>query len=153
MLSRDLARDLKRSGLEWIPRLHDAFLIPDRDLDDQVFVISDLTIDVERLAGHATIMFNGAVEWSLDYIFSQDVVWLPSEEQLRELLGDPFQRLVRHADGFSCEIDVDGVTLVFSSSIAANAYGKALLHLLYADHEAPAALFVPTDTGGEDEPR
>ena len=145
MISFDLARQLQRRNLEWTPALHDKFMIPDRDLDDRVFVIAELTIDVEEVAGHATIMFNGAVEWSLDYIFSQDVVWLPTEEQLRDRLGDSFTRLTRGDDGFRCEIDVDGMTVVFTADDAADAYGQALLHLLYA--ASPDAVQVEADGG------
>jgi hypothetical protein len=145
MISVELARQLQGQKLEWTPKLHDKFMIPDRDLGDQVFVIAELTIDVEELDGHATIMFNGAVEWSLDYIFSQEVVWLPSEEQLRDLLGASFVTLTRGDGGFRCEIDVDGMTVVFSAADASDAYGQALLHLLYADN--PDAVQVDADGG------
>ena len=145
MISFDLARRLQGQKLEWNPALHDKFMIPDRDLDGRVFVIAELTIDVEQVGGHATIMFNGAVEWSLDYIFSQDVVWLPSEEQLRDLLGDSFVTLNRGADGYRCEIDVDGMTVVFSAEDASDAYGQALLHLMYAEN--PDAVQVEADGG------
>ena len=145
MISFDLARRLETQGLEWTPALHDKFMIPDRDLDDRVFVIAELTIDVEEVGGHATIMFNGAVEWSLDYIFSQDVVWLPTEEQLRTRLGNTFTRLIRTEDGFRCEIDVDGMTVVFTADDAADAYGQALLHVLYA--ESPEAVQVDAEGG------
>ena len=145
MISFDLARRLQHQNLEWTPALHDKFMIPDRDLDDRVFVIAELTIDVEQVGGHATIMFNGAVEWSLDYIFSQDVVWLPSEEQLRGRLGETFRALTPGDDGYRCEIDVDGMTVVFSAPDAADAYGQALLHLLYAD--SPDAVQVEADGG------
>ncbi len=128
-----------------MPALHDKFMIPDRDLDDRVFVIAELTIDVEEVGGHATIMFNGAVEWSLDYIFSQDVVWLPTEAQLRARIGDTFVSLTPADDGFRCEIDVDGMTVVFSAEDASDAYGQALLHLLYA--ETPGAVQVEAEGG------
>ncbi len=143
MISAELARQLRDQGLRWTPALHDRFMIPDRDLDDQVFVIADLTIDVERVAGHATIMFNGAVEWSLDYIFSQDVVWLPREEQLRNLMGDQFLTLSRTDGGFRCDLDVDDMTIGFTAEHAADAYGQALLHLLYA--RDPEAVNVQAD--------
>ncbi len=143
MISIDLARRLQSQKLEWNPTLHDQFMIPDRELDDRVFVIAELTIDVEQVAGHATIMFNGAVEWSLDYIFSQDVVWLPTEEQLRELLGDALVGLTRSDGGYRCEIDVDGMAVLFTSPNASDAYGQALLHLLYA--ESPEAIQVDAE--------
>ncbi len=127
-------------------------MIPDRHLDDEVFVIAELTIDVEKLGGHATIMFNGAVEWSLDYIFSQDVVWLPREDQLRDRLGDHFQTLAAADGGYKCEIDVDGMVVAFTAPVAAEAYGQALLHLLYAESPESRAIQTepaPPDWGGD----
>ncbi len=143
MISFELARQLRDQGLRWTPTLHDRFMIPDRDLDEQVFVIADLTIDVERVAGHATILFNGAVEWSLDYIFSQDVVWLPSEEQLRDMIGEQFVSLTGGDGGFRCDLDLDDMTIGFSAEKAPDAYGQALLHLLYA--RDPEAVNVQAD--------
>ncbi len=133
MISVPLARRLASQGLEWTPSLHDFFMIPDRDLEGHVFVISELTIDVDSVAGHATIMFNGAVEWSLDYILSQDAVWLPTETQLRELLGGAFAAMTLEDGAYRCEIRVDGVSVVFAAETAEDAYGNALLHLRYAE--------------------
>jgi len=142
MLSFELARRLQRSGLPWTPALYDAFMIPDRDLDDRVFVISDLTIDVDQVGGIATIMFNGAVERSLDYIFSQDVLWLPTEGQLRAMLGDRFVTLTRVTAGFGCVIDVGGDRRgEFVAAEAPDAYGAALLHLIETG-------FVPAELPG-----
>ena len=121
MISIRLARQLRDQGLEWVPRLHDFFYIPDSDLDEHVFVISELTIDVEKSGTSATIMFNGAVEWSLDYIMSREAVWLPTEEQLRELIGDQLASLARTDAGYRCEVRVDGVSVVFSAETASDA--------------------------------
>lgn len=151
MISIDLGRKLRERGLPWTPALYDFFAIPEADLDGRVFVISDLTIDVERLAGHATIMFNGAVEWSLDYILSQDAVWLPTESQLRGLLDDKLVSLSRGPAGdWRCEVSIDGMSMVFSApDDAAEAYGNAVLHLLYADHPGPAVVADVADPAAE----
>ena len=130
MISIDLARRLRSSGLQWTPRQYDMFHIPDRQLDDRVFVLADLTIDIQHLDGHAAIMFNGAVEWSLDYIMKQDVVWLPSEEQLRNLLGDRLVSLERSGSGYGCTIVVNGAPRRFDAGTAPDAYGAALLAVL-----------------------
>ncbi len=152
MISVELARKLRDQGLDWVPALYDFFAIPDADLDDRIFVISDLTIDVETLAGHATIMFNGAVEWSLDYILSQDAVWLPTESQLRTLLGDNLVGLSRaDGDAWRCELTFDGMSMVFSATDdPSECYGNALLHLLFADN--PDGVIVPetSDLGPAD---
>ena len=154
MISIALAQRLRDRGLQWTPKLHDFFFIPDSDLDEHVFVISDLTIDIETLDGHVTIMFNGAVEWSLDYIFKQEAAWLPTESQLREMIGDRLVGLTRAQDGgYRCELDADGMSVVFSAEDAADAYGNALLHLLYADSPA-ASPYVPeaADSSGLETP-
>ena len=88
MISLDTAIQLKNAGLIWIPSKHDFFALPDRDLDHLLFVISDMTINVELLSGYPVVTFNGASEWALDYVTIRDVVWLPREEQLRAALED-----------------------------------------------------------------
>ena len=89
MISVELARVLRDSGLEWRPARYDVFFIPDRGLEDRVFVLADMTIDVQPLAGGATITFNGAVEWSLDSILHGEVVWLPKYSSARRKASTP----------------------------------------------------------------
>lgn len=130
-VSVEMARRLRAAGLEWRPSLFDFFHIPDRHLDDEVFVIADLSVDVQRLGdGIAAITFNGAVEWSLDYILQQDVVWLPTESQLRELLGDRLISLGHSGDTWVCNAADEGGSRSYEASTAADAYGSALLEHL-----------------------
>ena len=128
MLTVDLARALRAAGLAWQPERGDAFVVPDRDLDDQVFVLSDMVIEQQDVPGGPPILaFNGTTEWALDSLESQDAVWLPREEQLRDLLGDVFVSLER-ADG-----PVGGYAVTLADGTRhldvdpANAYGRALL--------------------------
>lgn len=131
MLSVELAKKLQGAGLTWEPRRFDYFHIPDRNLDDERFIIADLSIDVQHLAtGSAAITFNGAVEWSLDYILTQDVVWIPSEEQLRTMLGSRFVGLDRINGGLRASITIDGHVESFDAATAEDAYGLALLAVL-----------------------
>ncbi len=130
MISIDLARKLRDAGLEWLPREGDRFMIPDRDLEDHVFSVSEMTIEVRRFAEGKRIMFNGAVEWALDSIMQQEVIWLPSEAQLRDRLGSAFRTLRREPDGFRCDIAVGNDTLTFTAADPAEAYGAALLALM-----------------------
>jgi hypothetical protein len=131
MISVQLAKDLRRAGLTWKPTLFDFFHIPDRDLDDRRFVIADMSIDIQILAdGIGAITFNGAVEWSLDYILTQDVIWLPTESQLRELLADRFVALERTASGYRVSIADEHGDHHIDGSTPADAYGKALLDAL-----------------------
>ena len=105
-------------------------MIPDRDLQDHVFSISEMTIEAHRLRQGVRISFNGAVEWALDSIMEREVVWLPSEAQLRDRLGRAFQSLARDDTGYRCTIQVDDQTRGFTATEPADAYALALLHLL-----------------------
>jgi hypothetical protein len=86
MSSLELARELKAAGLEWVPAQFDTFGIPDRNLDDKTFVISDMLVTAEVLGGLPIVSFQGAAEWALDYIVTTEIVWIPSERQLRQRL-------------------------------------------------------------------
>ena len=134
MISIDLARRLRDAGLEWHPADGDRFYIPDRDLDEHIFSISEMTVDVRHVQGGRQIAFNGAVEWALDAIMEHEVIWLPAESQLRVLLGDTFVGLQRDAAGYHCT-DSDST---FSAPVAADAYGLALLDHL-ATHSGSTA--------------
>lgn len=134
MLSVPLAKELRKAGLVWKPALFDFFHIPDRHLDDRKFVIADMSIDIQVLAdGIGAITFNGAVEWSLDYILTQDVVWLPTESQLRELLSDRFTSLERVDNGYRVRIGDENGGRHFDGPTAAEAYGWAVLSTLNQD--------------------
>ena len=91
--ARRLRAATDAAGIAWRPRSGDRFVIPDRDLDESVFVVSEMTINVEQAIGGEIIKFNGTTEWALDSIAATDVLWLPREDQLRELLGVRFARL------------------------------------------------------------
>ena len=59
MISIELARRLRDAGLQWLPAEGDRFMIPDRDLEDHVFSVSEMTIEVRKLAQGKRIFFNG----------------------------------------------------------------------------------------------
>lgn len=131
MMSVALAKELRAAGLVWRPRQFDFFHIPDRDLDERLFVVADLSVDIQQLAdGIAAITFNGAVEWSLDYILQQDVVWVPTESQLRDRLGSRLRELSFSDDRWTCTVEVDGRTERHQATSAEDAYGSALLSLI-----------------------
>jgi hypothetical protein len=133
MISHDLARRLRDAGLEWEPKDGDRFLIPDRQLDHHVFSISEMTVDVRQVPGGRQIAFNGAVEWALDAIMEHEVIWLPSEEQLRDRLGATFRSLTRDGAVYRCIVESRGRRKMFEAAGPADAYGGALLALIEED--------------------
>ncbi|MCB0169916.1 MAG: pilus assembly protein CpaE [Anaerolineae bacterium] len=137
MLSINLAQQLKVSGLEWQLQKNDFFHIPDRGFDDTVFVVTDMTVLVEKLHGNLAITFHGTVEWALDHVLVTELVWLPSESQLREelekhLIGEtePSLVLISTADGYRCEIRFKGEFLAFEAFGVSDVYATALLYVL-----------------------
>ena len=128
----EVAQQLKDAGLAWKPTLGDRFAIPDRDLDDEVFVLSNMTIEVHTMPEGRIIGFNGTTEWALDDVELDETIWLPREDQLRELLGGTFRALRRGAGGYEVVIDLLEVERVFAAQTPAEAYAAALLHLLAA---------------------
>ena len=128
----ELAGQLREAGLAWKPALGDRFAIPDRDLDDEVFVLSNMTIEVYSMADGPVIGFNGTTEWAMDDVELDETIWLPREDQLRELLGGTFRALRRSAAGYEATIELLGAERVFAAETPAEAYAAALLHLLAA---------------------
>lgn len=139
MVSLTTARRLKNAGLNWIPALHDFFAIPDRGLDDKVFVISDVMAHIEVRNNLQMVTFQGAVEWALDFLLASEVIWLPTEAQLRmaimRLLIDTDQKpliLTSSRGGYRCEASYGGVSLAAESPEASEAYAEVLLQILAA---------------------
>ncbi len=131
MISLDLATRLKDAGLAWRPVSGDRFAIPDRDLDGEVFVVSEMTIETVELPTGPLVRFNGTTEWALDSIAQSEVIWLPHEAQLRELLGPAFRRLEPAGDGWAVEaVAADGRAIREIDLDAERAYARALLALL-----------------------
>ena len=87
MITVELAVRLRAAGLVWEPQSGDRFAIPDRQLDGEVFVVSEMTIEAARVGAYSVLKFNGTTEWALDSVDADDVVWLPHEAQLRARLG------------------------------------------------------------------
>jgi len=125
MITTELASRLRDAGIAWTPASGDRFVIPDRDLDDQVFVISDMVIEPQDVPGGRVIRFNGTTEWALDSIPADLVMWLPREDQLRDLLAGRFVRLEAVGDGLVVVL-ADGSR--HADTDAERAYARAVLH-------------------------
>ena len=130
MLSLTLALALRDAGLRWSPASGDRFVLPHRGMDDDVFVLSEMTVEVHRFPTGTVIGFNGVTEWALDSVQQEDAVWIPSEGQLRDLLGGLFRRLEAGGDGFAVAVALPEGAPTFTAPTAADAYGSALLAVL-----------------------
>lgn len=139
MLSLSLARKLKKAGLEWQPALHDTFAVPDRGLDDRRFVLTEVLAYTELFRGSAFVTFHGTAEWALDYILQTEAIWIPSETQLRHLIAQHATELLleRKPDGYECRVQYNGQRLTFSAGDACEAYGSALLQILWRQDSDP----------------
>ena len=127
MLSVELARDLLSAGLLWSPVQGDRFVLAGRGMDDEVFWLSDFTVEVQELPRGRVVGFNGTTEWALDSVRLEDALWLPREDQLRTHLGDRLARL-EHDDGGLTVVLRDGSR--HRAPEAEDAYGLALLSVL-----------------------
>ena len=130
MISRDLAARLAPL-LDWTPANGDQFYIPRPEISESMFTISDMVVELIVKNGDSRFHFNGTVEWALDSVESDVVVWMPREDQLRTLLGDAFLSLDRVGDGVV--VSATGPQGAFHTEArrdACDAYGEALLVVL-----------------------
>ncbi|MEN3266619.1 hypothetical protein [Pseudonocardia sp.] len=132
MISVELALRLRTAGLEWSPASGDRFVIPDRGMDTEIFVVSQLTVDVHDAPTGRLLRFNGTTEWALDSVEQEAVVWLPWEGQLRDALGPRFRRLEPLGDGFAVVIGGPDGEQRHIDVDAERAYARALLTTLHS---------------------
>lgn len=135
MISSELALRLKQAGLVWRPVERDFFMMPEHNLDEQIFVVSALPALVQNFHSEMSITFHGSIEWALDYVLLSEAVWLPAETQMRALLSDAIGadaplRLDRTAAGYRLRIALGPDLLDFDAADAEDAYALALLHVL-----------------------
>ena len=143
MISHELAAQLAPL-LTWTPANGDRFYIPRPEIADSVFVVSDMVVELVTYRGESRFHFNGTVEWALDSVESNGVVWLPREDQLRELLAGHFLSLDSTAGGFV--VTVSGPSRAYHTEPepdASDAYARALLYVLGAVGAAQPAQAVP----------
>ena len=140
MISIELARALRTAGLRWHPRSGDGFVIETVESGDapgaaqEVFTVSEMTVEVHQHPTGDLLGFNGTTEWALDSVDVTDALWLPREDQLRELLRDGFRSLdVDRDDGeplYLVTAVIRGQERTFEALTAADAYGEAVLDLI-----------------------
>lgn len=130
MISVDLARRLHDEGLVWSPMPGDRFVVDRFGMEQDVFHLADMTVEVHEFVGGRVIGFNGVAEWALDSVALEETLWLPREDQLRAVLGHDFVGLGLEADGYAVVALVDGAPLTFSHRDAEEAYALAALEVL-----------------------
>lgn len=130
MISPAIAAQLRDSGVRWRPVSGDSFVINREGFDGEVFVVSNMTIESHEFETGTILGFNGTTEWALDSVAIEDALWLPHENQLRELLGGTFRGLTQTDGGFSVAFRVHGEPQTVEATDAADAYAMALLALV-----------------------
>jgi len=130
MISTELAARLRDAGLVWKPVDGDRFQIDSPQLTDQVFTVSALVVETHHYDTGTVLGFNGTTEWALDSVDIDDTLWLPREDQLRELLGATFRSLRDDGGTFVVEVELLGRPRTFTDPDPSQAYGEALLALV-----------------------
>jgi hypothetical protein len=130
VISTETARRLRDAGLRWQPEPGDRFVVLDRDMDREVFMLSEMTVEVHGLGDRRVFGFNGTTEWALDSVDEQDSVWLPREGQLRALLAGTFRALRRDGEQWRVDIEVNGVPASTADPDVEEAYAQAVLRLI-----------------------
>ena len=135
MITVELSHRLHEAGLAWAPGPGDRFVMADpavrveAGLDD-VFVVSEMTVDVADTPTGPLLRFNGTTEWALDNVEQDDVLWLPREALLRERLGEAFRRLEAVPGGFVVVVAAGTGEERHVDLDAECAYARALLAVL-----------------------
>ena len=130
MISIELARALRDSGLPWRPLAGDAFRIDRIEAEEDVFILSDMTVEAHEFPTGTVLGFNGTTEWALDSVDKDEALWMPHEHQLRTLLGPAFVALRASGDRWAVDALIDGEPLTVEADAAADAYARALLRRL-----------------------
>ena len=99
-------------------------------LTGEVFWISDLTVEVQTFRDQSLLGFNGTTEWALDSVTLDQALWLPREDQLRELLGDRLEAVRRLEVGWEVTYAVaSGYVRTVTDADLECAYARAVLTL------------------------
>jgi hypothetical protein len=131
MISVDAARALAGAGLRWRPVSGDAFRIERAGFETDVFTVSDMAIEPHEFDTGTILGFNGTTEWALDSLALEDALWLPREDQLRDLLGSTFRSLQRRGESsYRVMVEIIGTAESFDAAEPAEAYSAALLRLI-----------------------
>ncbi|KGN38029.1 hypothetical protein [Knoellia subterranea] len=131
MITIELARRLAHeAGLLWQPAPGDRFVVDAELLTGEVFWVSQLTVEPQTFGEQTVLGFNGTTEWALDSVSLDQALWLPREDQLRALLGDRLESLVRTEAGWEVTYaGSEGTRHTVTDEDVEYAYATALLTL------------------------
>ncbi|MBE7163297.1 MAG: pilus assembly protein CpaE [Williamsia herbipolensis] len=137
MITVERSRALRDAGLRWHPETGDRFVIDKPGVDDDVYTVSEMTVERHDYPTGTILGFNGTTEWALDSVEAAESLWLPREDQLRDLLGPSFVSLARsvdHADEPAHTVTalIGAEPQLFTDADPAMAYGDALLAYITA---------------------
>ena len=130
MISTESALALRDAGLVWRPRAGDRFQLDEPEFEADVFTVSEMTIEARSYSTGTILAFNGTTEWALDSVALHDALWLPTEEQLREMLRGGFRMLRRLADTYEVEVVIGDERRTFQHPEPSDVYALAVLELL-----------------------
>ena len=130
MISTDLALALRDAGLVWHPASGDRFQLDEPEFEADVYTVSEMTIEPRSYPTGVILAFNGTTEWALDSVALEDALWLPREDQPRELLRATFRSLTRLEDAYRVDAVIQGEPMSFEHPEPADAYALALLELV-----------------------
>jgi hypothetical protein len=130
MISTELATALREAGLVWRPVSGDRFQLDEPEFEADVFTVSEMTIEPRTYPTGTILAFNGTTEWALDSVALDDALWLPREDQLREMLRGAFRSLRRLPDTHVVETEFAGEVQSFEHPEPADAYALAVLAVL-----------------------
>lgn len=134
MISLTAALELSRAGVRWVPRAGDRFTVRSDEMGGEVFTVADMVVEAREYPTGTLLAFNGTTEWALDSVQLEQALWLPREDQLRELLGPAFRSLARSLTGsYQVLAEIPGQPeRVFTAEDAPDAYSAAVLALIRA---------------------
>lgn len=134
MISRETADRLASAGVTWQPREGDRFSVRAHDLAGEIFTLASMVVEARDYPSGTLLAFNGTTEWALDSLPASNALWLPREDQLRELLGSAFRSLARSSwGGYSVLVEIPGQPeRAFTHEDPEEAYAAALLALVQA---------------------
>jgi hypothetical protein len=131
VIASSLAGRLRDAGLRWHPAPGDFFRIDGPEFaSDEIFTVSDMTVEPHEFDTGTILGFNGTTEWALDSVSLEQALWLPREDQLREGLGAAFVSLTAGPEGWRVTTRGAEGERSFDAGDPESAYALALLALI-----------------------